>query len=117
MRTSGHVAHCSPGSIVLTADAAALLAAHLRTRRPPDNPATRLIIADLQRMSFTGHVSRDTTRLNPLAERSSISVADAARVLGITPGAVRRRIYRQQLAATFDGRNWRINPHELKGSS
>ena len=100
---------------MLTPDAAQLLVDHLRTRRPPDNPVTKLVIADLNRLSLTGASSRDRTVLNPLAKRNSISVAEAARHLGITPGAVRRRIYRRQLAATFDGKYWRINPHNLKG--
>ena len=88
----------------------ALLAEHLRTRREPDNPATRLVIADIQRLARPGRVSRDGMDLATYAARtSSMTTAEAAHLLGITPAGVRKRIQRGQLAARFDGHHWRID--------
>lgn len=114
-RTSGHVAHCAPGAIILTRQATALLAEHLRTRREPDNPATRLVIADIQRLSHPGPASRDGLTLAVLAARqSNLTTTEAASLLGISPAGVRKRIHRGQLAATYDGTRWRIPKHEIE---
>lgn len=114
MRTSGHVAHCAPGAILLTPQAAALLAEHLGDRRLPDKPAARLVVADLVRLSRPGRESRDKLTLASLVARhSTLSTNEAAEYLGITPAGVRKKIERGHLPATFDGKRWRINPTDL----
>lgn len=114
MRTSGHVAHCAPGAILLTPQAAALLAEHLSERRQPDKAAARLVVADLVRLSRPGHESRDKLTLASLiARHSTLSTTEAAEHLGITPAGVRKQIERGHLPATFDGKRWRIHPNDL----
>ncbi|MDK8585772.1 helix-turn-helix domain-containing protein [Corynebacterium kefirresidentii] len=44
---------------------------------------------------------------------SKLTTEQAARCLGITPGAVRRRINRGCLPASFEGGRWLIDAKEL----
>ena len=114
-RSSGHVAHCPPGAVILTPRALALLAKHLRARREPDDFATSAVVRDIQRLSHASPVSRDVMAPRLVAEVSSeVDTRSAATLLGISPAGVRKRIHRQQLSARFDGTQWWIARAELE---
>lgn len=106
---SGHVAHAAPGSLILTPQATALLAAHLRARREPDDTRTALIVADIIRMSRQRPASRDHVPVWPIrAQHDEVDTAEAAQILGLTAAGVRKRIRRGTLPARFDGQRWRV---------
>ena len=115
---SGHVAHAAPGSIILTPQAAALLAAHLRARREPDDTRTGLVVADLIRMSRQGPASRNHVPPWPVrAQSDEVDTAEAARILGLTAAGVRKRIRRGTLPARFDGQRWRVPLHSIQDNT
>lgn len=112
-RPSGMVAHMPPGTVVLTPRAVQHLAKHLIVN-PSNELATASVVADIIRMARTSHMSRDTYhRFLQGTGESELTTAQAAQRLGISPGAVRKRISRGILPAKFDGRVWRINPQDL----
>ena len=114
MRPTGHVAHCEPGAIMLTAHAVELLTAHLRDCRPANDPRTVGIIADLNRLSSRRPVSRDVLTIRRQPKRKSyVDTTEAAQRLGISAAGVRKRIQRGTLRATFDGKRWRIPTSQL----
>lgn len=103
-----------PGAVVLPPEAVACLVEHLRRGPQPSSLAARALVADLTELSRRPASSRDVLVLEkPQVMKSKLTTEQAARVLGISPGAVRRRINRGQLPATFEGGRWLIEAKEL----
>lgn len=103
-----------PGAVVLPPEAVALLVEHLRRAPAPSSLATRVLVQDLVRLSRRPASSRDVLVLEePQVMKSKLTTEQAAHVLGISPGAVRRRINRGQLPATFEGGRWLIEAKDL----
>lgn len=112
-RPTGHVAHIRAGSLLLSPRAVERLADHLQSH-PSSDVATMAVIRDIIRLSRAGHTSRDEfTRFMRGDGESTLTTTQAAHRLGITPGAVRKRISRGALPAEFDGAVWRIDPVHL----
>lgn len=109
------VAHILPGSLVLSPRAVQGLARLLSSIPRPMDVPTRAVVSDIIRLSQVGHVSRDTyTEFLEGIGESTLTTTQAAHRLGISPGAVRKRISRGVLPAQFDGQRWHINPNTLK---
>lgn len=115
-RPTGHVAHCAPGSLMLTRRAAELLASHLdRLPRPTDHETAR-VIADIKRMARPRPTSRNRLPAMMLAPADSkVSTSQAAHLLGLSPAGIRKRINRGTLPAEFDGNRWWIDRDNLEG--
>lgn len=113
--TSGKVAHCLPGSMILTPEAVQLLARHLAGCFPATDPKARAVVADIIRMSCARPPSRDTlTAFLGREPESEISTTEAGRRLGISPSGVRKRIERGTLPARHDGRRWLISLDDVE---
>jgi len=98
-----------PGSVVLPPESLACLVEHLRRSPQPSS-----LVADLVQLSQRPVSSRDVLVLeNQQLVNSKLTTEQAARCLGITPGAVRRRINRGCLPASFEGGRWLIDAKEL----
>lgn len=112
--TSGKVAHCPPGALIITAEAATSLARFLNAQPAPYDPTTRLIIADINRLARTIPPSREPLAASlPISENRDITTAEAARRTGLTSSAIRKRIAKGIQPARHDGRRWLINSEEL----
>lgn len=103
-----------PGSVVLPPESVACLVEHLRRSPQPSSLAARALVADLVQLSQRPVSSRDVLVLeNQQLVNSKLTTEQAARCLGITPGAVRRRINRGCLPASFEDGRWLIDAKEL----
>lgn len=117
-KPTGMIAHMPPGSVVLSPRAVEVLAGYLRTQPEPPQLDAQVVRADLIRLSRHSPTSRDSFHKFMAGEGcSELTTSQAARRLGISPGAVRKRISRGKLPATFNGRHWLINPQDVEGSA
>lgn len=123
---SAHAVCTPPGSVLLSPYAVRVLADALdeftrlhRTYEPTKHlrPDAEAVIARVTGLSRTAHASRDEIdAATELPDTGDVDTAAAARLLGITTGGVRRRIYAGRIAAHHDGKSWRIPRHQLPGA-
>ncbi|WP_080793161.1 helix-turn-helix domain-containing protein [Corynebacterium pacaense] len=113
-RPTGIVAHMPPGSVVLAPTAVAILARHFR-RFPPQEMGAAAVAADIERMYRTIPADRSLRDItNPPGQQLELTTEQAARQLGITASAIRKRITRGYLPARHDGRRWLITRTDLE---